>query len=82
MLDLPVQVAIDRSVPYAPFVVEKRVEAGGTLLEILLEEPGGSYGSLPGDPPPWSRRVDVGAPSCQGLPAYALALCNGPRGWV
>jgi hypothetical protein len=76
-LDLPVQTAVDRSVPFMPFYVEKRiVDDQGTLLEILLVEVRGSFGSLPGDPPPWSHRVDVGDAYCQMLPGYARALCS------
>ena len=75
MLDLPVQSAVDRAVPYEPYFVEKRIVDNGKLVEVLLEEVGGSFGPLPGDPPPWSRRVDVGDAYCQLLSGYARALC-------
>jgi len=81
-LNLPVQGAVNRSVPYEVALPrETRIPEDVDLPveEILLNEVGGSFGSMPGDPPSWSRRVDTGYAYCQLLSGYAGALCMARR---
>jgi hypothetical protein len=79
-LNVPIQGAIDRSVPYDRFLVKKRIiDDIGELLEILLEDPYGTSdaGALPFDPPPFSHRgADYrGGVDCYVLSGYAQASC-------
>lgn len=55
-LNLPIQNVIDRRVVIEPFRQRKpAIGPDGTLRGFL--EVGGEFGGVPGDPPPWQRRV-------------------------
>jgi hypothetical protein len=75
-LKLPVQAAVDRSVPLAIYLVATDVfDSGGNIVEILNEPVGGSYGSLPGDPAWSAANVNPRLAVCRLLSGYASARC-------
>jgi|KBSSwiStaDraftv2_1062776.scaffolds.fasta_scaffold3761104_2 hypothetical protein len=69
---LPIQNVIDRSTPLEPFRQRVPAVAADGVLDGFIEV-GGEYGSLPGDPATWQRRLPfIGSPV--GGPEAALAL--------
>jgi hypothetical protein len=58
-LNLPVQGAVDRSVPYAVYLVETRRVKDERGLVVFLDGLGGHHGAPPGDPPPFVPRLPV-----------------------
>ncbi len=83
-LKVPIQGAINRSIRYErQFVRIPVIDAGGSLMEILLEEVGGSLsGHLPDDPPPVSRISAEyrGGIDCRLMAGYSQAICAATRG--
>jgi hypothetical protein len=81
-LKLPVQAAVDRSVPLDIYLVRQPVPPTGTAEEILEDPVGGAEAvALPGDPAWFPKSVNPQVAVCQILSGYAAAQCRRSRGY-
>jgi hypothetical protein len=82
-LKLPVQAAVDRSVPLDIYLVRQPVPpTGPPYLEYLEDPVGGAEAvALPGDPAWFPKSVNPQVAVCQILSGYAAAQCRRGRGY-
>jgi hypothetical protein len=81
-LRLPRQGSIDRSVPLSSFVLTTAITDQGKIIEKLVSQVGGSFGSLPSDPAAWSTaNRGPGTAVCQILSPRGATQCLRSRGY-
>jgi hypothetical protein len=81
-LKLPVQAAVDRSVPLDIYLVRQPVPPTGPAEEFLEDPVGGAEAvALPGDPAWFPKSVNPQVAVCQVLSGYAAAQCLRGRGY-